>query len=131
MRPETLPQTDGAAIACDRAYQQPAPGTARQRHSRHREDGGRTFVFNFSRVELRLPLVAQAIEANRGFAEGYRRANSAREAGRPGADVRADPDRLLQVVTNLLSNAIKFSPPDREVVVAIEKGADTGPHYGA
>ena len=39
-------------------------------------------------------------------------------------DVRADPDRLLQVVTNLLSNAIKFSPPDSEVVVAIEKGTD-------
>ena len=27
-------------------------------------------IFNFSRVEVR-PLVAQAIEANRGFAEGY------------------------------------------------------------
>jgi CheY-like chemotaxis protein len=35
--------------------------------------------------------------------------------------VRADPDRLAQVVTNLLSNAIKFSPPDHEVVVAIEQ----------
>ena len=40
------------------------------------------------------------------------------------ADVRADPDRLLQVVTNLLSNAIKFSPTDSEVVVAVEKGTD-------
>jgi DNA-binding response OmpR family regulator len=35
--------------------------------------------------------------------------------------VHADPDRLAQVVTNLLSNAIKFSPPDNEVVVAVEK----------
>ena len=35
-------------------------------------------------------------------------------------DVRADPDRLAQVVTNLLSNAIKFSPADTEVEVAIE-----------
>src|SRR6202050_5759392 len=40
------------------------------------------------------------------------------------AEWRADPDRLLQVVTNLLSNAIKFSPPDNEVVVAVEKGTD-------
>jgi signal transduction histidine kinase len=79
-------------------------------------------VFNFSRVEVRT-LVAQAIEANRGYAEGYgvrvRFADS-----RTAADVRADPDRLLQVITNLLSNAIKFSPADREVVVAVENGAD-------
>jgi signal transduction histidine kinase len=81
-------------------------------------------VFNFSRVEVR-PLVAQAIEANRGFAEGYGvrvRLEDACNAG--AADVRADPDRLLQVVTNLLSNAIKFSPADNEVVVAVEKGTD-------
>ncbi|HUD89283.1 MAG TPA: ATP-binding protein, partial [Xanthobacteraceae bacterium] len=81
-------------------------------------------VFNFSRVEVR-PLVAQAIEANRGFAEGYGvrvRLEDARAAG--AADVRADPDRLLQVVTNLLSNAIKFSPARDEVVVAVEKGTD-------
>jgi len=79
-------------------------------------------VFNFSRVEVRT-LVAQAIEANRGFAEGYGVRIRLEEA-LAGADVRADPDRLLQVVTNLLSNAIKFSPPDGEVVVAIKKGAD-------
>ena len=79
-------------------------------------------VFNFSRVEVRT-LVAQAIEANRGFAEGYGVRVRLGEA-LTAADVRADPDRLLQVVTNLLSNAIKFSPPDSEVVVAIEKGVD-------
>ena len=79
-------------------------------------------VFNFSRVEVR-PLVAQAIEANRGFAEGYG-VRVRLEAAHTAADVRADPDRLLQVVTNLLSNAIKFSPTDGEVVVAIEKGID-------
>jgi signal transduction histidine kinase len=79
-------------------------------------------VFNFSRVEVR-SLIAQAIKANRGFAEGY----SVRvrlETARAVADVRADPDRLLQVVTNLLSNAIKFSPANGEVVVAVEKGID-------
>jgi len=80
-------------------------------------------VFNFSRVEFP-PLVAQAIEANRGFAEGYGVRIRLDEACAAVADVRADPDRLLQVVTNLLSNAIKFSPPDSEVVVAIEKVTD-------
>jgi DNA-binding response OmpR family regulator len=38
--------------------------------------------------------------------------------------VRADPDRLIQVVTNLLSNAIKFSPRGEEVVVAVETRSD-------
>ena len=79
-------------------------------------------VFNFSRVEVR-PLVAQAIAANRGFAESYG-VRVRLEAARTATEVRADPDRLLQVVTNLLSNAIKFSPADQEVVIAIEKGTD-------
>ena len=68
-------------------------------------------VFNFRRVEVR-PLVEQAIEANRGFADGYG-VRVRLEGARAAADVRADPDRLLQVVTNLLSNAIKFSPADQ------------------
>jgi signal transduction histidine kinase len=78
--------------------------------------------FSFSRVAVR-SLVTQAIEANRGFAEGYGVRIRLDDAG-GAADVRADPDRLLQVVTNLLSNAIKFSPANAEVVVAIEKGPD-------
>jgi PAS domain S-box-containing protein len=76
-------------------------------------------VFVLKRVEVRA-LVAQAIEANRGFAEGYGvriMLDAASEAG----EMRGDPDWLVQVVTNLLSNAIKFSPPGDEVVVAIEK----------
>jgi PAS domain S-box-containing protein len=75
--------------------------------------------FNFTRVEARA-LVEQAIEANRGFADGYGvrvRLDAASVAG----EVHADADRLVQVVTNLLSNAIKFSPRDGEVVVAIEQ----------
>jgi signal transduction histidine kinase len=79
-------------------------------------------VFNFERVEVRSQ-VEQAIEANRGFAEGYN--VRIRLKDDPTAcHVRADSDRLTQVVTNLLSNAIKFSPADGEVVVAIENGTD-------
>ncbi len=80
-------------------------------------------VFNFKRVELR-PLIEQTIEAILGFAKDYNvriRLDSAPAA----VDVRADPDRLAQVVTNLLSNAIKFSPPGEEVVVAVETRNET------
>ena len=76
-------------------------------------------AFHFKRVEARA-LVEQAIEANRGFADGFGvrvRLDPASTAG----EVHADPDRLVQVVTNLLSNAIKFSPPDGEVVAAIQQ----------
>jgi DNA-binding response OmpR family regulator/nitrogen-specific signal transduction histidine kinase len=79
-------------------------------------------VFNLSRVDLR-QLIKQAIEANRGFAEGY----SVRvrlDATSVDAEVNADPDRLAQVLTNLLSNAIKFSPPGEEVPVTIDKNGD-------
>jgi PAS domain S-box-containing protein len=84
-------------------------------------DSGQT-VFNFGRVEVR-PQVEQAIEANFGFAESLG-VRIRLECVDPIDDVRADSDRLTQVITNLLSNAIKFSPPNSEVVVAIEKGTD-------
>jgi len=80
-------------------------------------------VFSLKRVAVR-SLVQQAIEANRGFAQGYDvRIRLAR--GSAAHDVRADADRLTQVVTNLLSNAIKFSPPGEEVVVAVETQKET------
>jgi signal transduction histidine kinase len=79
-------------------------------------------VFDFKRVDVRL-LVENAIEANRGYAQNH--GVRIRLTGLAGdCQVRADADRLVQVVINLLSNSIKFSPPDNEVVVSIEKGAD-------
>ena len=79
-------------------------------------------VFDLKRIEVG-SLVEKTVEAIRGFAEGHNvrvRIENSKAAG----EVRADPDRLAQVVTNLLSNAIKFSPPDNEVVVTIEKEPD-------
>jgi len=76
-------------------------------------------AFKFGRVEVR-SLVERAIEANRGFAEHYGVRIRLDDAACFG-DVRADPDRLTQVVTNLLSNSIKFSPADTQVLVKIEK----------
>ena len=80
-------------------------------------------VFDFKRVEVRA-LVEQTIEANRAFAEGCN-VRIRLDPASTVADVRADPDRLIQVVTNLISNAVKFSPPDQEVVVTVESRGDT------
>ena len=79
-------------------------------------------TFKFRLVELR-PLIEQTVDANRGFADTYlvRLRHDIRAEG----EVWADPDRLAQVYTNLISNAIKFSPPDGEVVIAVE------PHGGS
>jgi signal transduction histidine kinase len=76
--------------------------------------------FDLKPVEVR-SVVEQVMEAMLGFADahGVRVRLDARSV--PG-EVHADPDRLAQVVTNLLSNAIKFSPPNGEVVVAVERG---------
>jgi signal transduction histidine kinase len=85
-------------------------------------DAGRV-VFDFKRVEVRA-LVEQVIEANRAYAEDYGVRIWFEDACiEADADVRADPNRLFQVVTNLLSNAIKFSPTDNEVVIAVVKEA--------
>ncbi len=80
-------------------------------------------VFALQPVELRA-LVEQAIEANRGFAEGYGvSVNLAADAAQ--GVVRVDPDRMTQVIINLLSNAVKFSPRGQEVVVGIEHKGTT------
>ena len=78
-------------------------------------------VFRFSLVEIR-PLIEQIVEANRGFADTYL-VRLRPDIGTDG-ELWADPDRLSQVVTNLISNAIKFSPPNGEVVVAVEPRGD-------
>jgi signal transduction histidine kinase len=84
-------------------------------------ESGKT-VFDMRPVDLVI-LAEQAIDANRGYAENYR-VRLRMVPGPVTAFVRADPDRLIQVITNLLSNAIKFSPRDQEVVIAVEDRGD-------
>jgi signal transduction histidine kinase len=80
----------------------------------------RQVVFKFKRVEVR-QLVEQAIEANLGFADTYGVRLQLPKDAIALDDVRADPGRLMQVLTNLLSNAVKFSVAGSVVEVAIEK----------
>jgi len=78
-------------------------------------------VFNLERIDVRT-LIAQAIEANGAVAAECGVGLRCEEA--PPCEVRADSDRLMQVITNLLSNAIKFSPQDAEVVIAVENSGE-------
>ena len=78
-------------------------------------------------------LVERALALNNGVAQKYGAELVAPRLA--PASVRADPDRLLQVLSNLLSNAAKHSPRGGRVEVAIEmRGAmvrvsvsDSGP----
>jgi PAS domain S-box-containing protein len=78
-------------------------------------------TFDFKPVDVR-GLVEQAIESNRGFALNYGTRVGLAEGA--SAIVRADVDRLTQVITNLLSNAIKFSPAGGEVAISIDARGD-------
>ena len=69
------------------------------------------------------PLLREALEFNAPYGEKYR-VQFVLEGVSGGLQVRADPDRLMQVMTNLLSNAAKFSPPGAQVLVrASQSGA--------
>jgi signal transduction histidine kinase len=68
------------------------------------------------RVEL-APFLERALALNAAYADRHE-TRFELEATAPGIFVRADPDRLLQVLTNLLSNAAKFSPPGEPVRVS-------------
>ncbi len=65
-----------------------------------------------------MPLVNQAMEANRPYAQQFNVALELVE-GVSGARVRVDPERFNQVLTNLLSNAAKFSPSGGRVEVRV------------
>lgn len=67
-----------------------------------------------------MPLLEQAIAANRGYAEQFH-VRYQLGATLAGVKVRADHDRLMQVITNLLSNAAKFSSPGDVVSVSVAR----------
>ena len=76
-------------------------------------------VFDLRKVDVRL-MLAKTIDNSRAVADNVG-VRLRFDTGNGTADVRADPDRLVQVITNLLSNAIKFSPRGEEIVVAVSR----------
>lgn len=79
-------------------------------------ESGQT-AFDFKKVAARA-IVEQAIEASRAYAEQFD-VKVRLESDSVAGEVRADADRLAQVVTNLLSNAIKFSPRGEDVILTV------------
>jgi PAS domain S-box-containing protein len=67
-------------------------------------------------------LLRQSIEANAGFAEKCE-VRLILEPVSATDRVRADPDRLMQVIANVLSNAAKFSTPGSDVLIRVRPGA--------
>src|SRR4051794_23536756 len=65
--------------------------------------------FNLQPLAL-LPLVEQAIEANRAYGAQFN-VTFALDATAHDCWANVDSDRLIQALTNLLANAMKFSSP--------------------
>jgi signal transduction histidine kinase len=78
-----------------------------------------SMTFNMRPIEVR-PFLEQALEVSRGYAAQYSVQLVLGPLPRK-AWVRADVDRLMQVMDNLLSNAAKFSPAEGTVTVAVTR----------
>ena len=82
--------------------------------------------FEFGKMEVHLqptevmPLIEQAVEANKGFADERGVKIVVRDA-LPGVEVQGDEDRLMQVMANLLSNAVKFSSRGDAVEIGVSR----------
>ncbi len=77
------------------------------------------------RPQLLIPFLHRAIEANAAYAEKHRIRLQLETENIDTAQINADADRLMQIITNLLSNAIKFS---HETGVVILRCRPMGAH---
>jgi signal transduction histidine kinase len=85
-------------------------------------------VWKMEPVDLREIAQAAAVALTSLASEKSLRLEMAGGAPQP---VRADADRMHQVMTNLIANAIKFSPTGGRVQVRLEAAASSGPRQAA
>ena len=78
--------------------------------------------FDFADIEL-MPFLEQAVAANETFGKAYR-VRFRITGGVNRVHVRADTNRLMQVMNNLLANAAKFAPEDSTVEITAEQYED-------
>lgn len=81
--------------------------------------GSGQLKFRFRRADL-VALARNAVAENEGFATEYG-VRFRMAQGQESALVRADSDRINQVMANLLSNAAKFSPDGETVDIKVDK----------
>ena len=89
-------------------------------------------TYNFTKAEL-ASLVSQVVVEVAPLAEAKR--VRIRTDVPAASAVKADPERILQVIRNLIGNALKFTPPDGSIHITIRRleggmgvsVADTGP----
>jgi PAS domain S-box-containing protein len=76
--------------------------------------------FDLQEIAL-MPLVEQALTANRGYGEARQVRFELTERIAHSIEVRVDTQRLQQVLANFLSNAAKFSPENGLVEVGVRR----------
>ena len=119
------PMPDKAVTFLDMAYQNSERLSALVNDILTLEDNSSGRVaFNITSIEL-APFLERAVSMNTSLAD-KKRIQFALEPAARTLHIRADSERLMQVVTNLLSNAVKFSPENATVTLAAEaRGALT------
>ncbi|MDQ3813743.1 MAG: ATP-binding protein, partial [Armatimonadota bacterium] len=92
-----------------------------------RLEAGRPLELRCGTVDL-VALCQHVLDNQRAALSSARPLSLQLRAAQPSLLIRADADRLEQVVTNLVSNAIKYSPDGGEVTVTVEENAtDSSP----
>lgn len=71
------------------------------------------------KIQPLLPLIIQAIDGNRGYADGFGVNLMLAQPTLTECCAKVDADRLIQIMNNLISNAIKFSPKGETVEVRL------------